>query len=565
MPPFVQTSFKGGMNLLSDDTRIQPDQYRIGYNLRNRYDVLEPVYQSVEDMAVPKGIMQEMVTFGNYVILFVGGNAFYRLYNATAWHRIVNFKMDTTAPRLWTAVIPVAVTNYVRLSNPTESAGTTPDAAAGIRLNQVTSAFQGNQPGLLVQDNLNQPLFIFLDPTTGLPDARITQTYGQWSFILSGDTDLTEDKREYVPIGNCMAWVDGILYVTSQDFNFIYRSVSGRPLDFVVNVNLDGTKGGDATTTSYSVGVGGISCIRPMSDGSLFVAASNSNFSVAKNFSNNAPKEWGEYTFIRKFLFNSTCLSDRTIIDSLGDTRFISLTGVRSFNAILQEQNEGRNELFSASIQSVFTGLVQNNRLSAAILYDNYEFYAVNTIFGPALAVYDTINKCWTSFDISQTDGKRIKILVKIELTIQRLFAVTEDNRFFTLYQGTSRNTAIVRTGSYADPNPGNMHEVKGIRAIISTITESMSVNAMPIVDNRVTKFGNQPKTITYSAPAHPVTDQLPDINTMLYNAYWAVLNGAQGYKTCCVLSWTGNGVLLSYAMEMKEVVPAGNPLTSQK
>jgi len=135
--------------------------------------------------------------------------------------------------------------------------------------------------------------------------------------------------------------------------------VSGRPLDFMVNITDAGTAGGDAETTAYSVGVGGISCLRAMSDGSLFVAAGNANFSVSKNMTPNATTLFGEYTFIRKFLFNATCLNDRCILDSLGDTKFIDITGVRSFNAILQTQNEGRNTVFSRMVQSVLEGFTQ--------------------------------------------------------------------------------------------------------------------------------------------------------------------------------------------------------------
>lgn len=553
------------MNLLSADTDLGEDQYRIGFNLRNRYDNLEPVFSSVLDTAAPQGIMQECVTFGNYVILFVGGNAFYRLFNATGWKRIVGFQLSSTAPRLWTCAVPISTTNYVRLSNPTEEAGDVPDAQGGIRQSNIVSGTaQGNSPGLLVQDNINQPQFIFLNGA-GLPIVRITRNYAQWRVTYDTATGaMTLDRREYAPIGNCMAWVDGILYVVSRDFNSIYRSVSGRSLDFVVNVTIDGQKGGNADTTSYSVGVGGISCIRPQSDGSLFVAASNANFSVAKNTTPGAPTLWGEYTFIRKFLFNATCMSDRTIIDSIGDTRFISLTGIRSFNAILQTQNEGRNVLFTSMIQSVFSDITQSAVTTAAILYDNYEYYGVDTIFGPALAVYDTVNQCWSSFDLSQTGGSKIKILAKIELSIQRLFAVTEDNKFYTLHQSTARDTATVRTGSYKMEDAELNCMLNNIRVVLDNVTENVTITATPIVDNRYKDSTALTKTIRYSAPVTPLTHQLPDINTGLYNAYWTVNNVLQGWKTCCIFEWTGSSQVTQYSMMLTDKGQM-NPLPSQQ
>jgi len=317
---------------------------------------------------------------------------------------------------------------------------------------------------LLVQDNINQPVFLFIN-SSGIPEARITQTFDEWHITFTDATNVTVatngDQREYVPIGNSMAWDDGTLYIVSQDKTKIYRSVSGRPLDFVVNVKntlSDGTTvpqftqygGGNADTTAYSVGVNNITCIRSMSAGGIFVSAGGACFSVIKNKTQNAPTQFGEYTFIRTFLFNAPCLSDRVIFDSLGDTKFISLTGVRSFNSIKQTHNEGQNTAFTAQIQNVFgdeeTPIIQSESKSAAILFNDYELYAVNTIFGYAILKYDTINKCWTSVDLQQTDGKAIKKFTKIELSLRRLYALTEDDMLYELYIGPSMTTPSFRT-----------------------------------------------------------------------------------------------------------------------
>ena len=36
VPEYNQSSFIGGMNLLGDDSRLQPTQYRAGFDLTNR-------------------------------------------------------------------------------------------------------------------------------------------------------------------------------------------------------------------------------------------------------------------------------------------------------------------------------------------------------------------------------------------------------------------------------------------------------------------------------------------------------------------------------------------------
>lgn len=589
---YNQNLFSGGMVLFGDDTQIGPNQYRIGFDLTNRNGILDTVRASQKDSAAPVGLKQECVTFGNYIILFVAGAAYYRYYTSIGWTRIIGFKMSPTAPRYWTCQIPVATTNYYRLAITTTISGQAfPDATAGINTLQVAGASAGNLPGLLVQDNINQPQFIFLSGA-GVPTVRTTQTFSQWSLTFTDAHNTTiapnGDNREYVPIGNVMAWANGILFITSQDFSKIYRSVSGRPLDFVVNVTsalattgtFTQTPGGDANTTAYSVGVGGITCIRPLATGGIFVSASGANFAVTLNTNATAPTEFGEYTFIRTFLFLAPCLSDRTVIDTLGDTRFISLTGIVSFNAVQQLQNEGRNSPFSYNIQNVFGSdtdpVIQDATVSAAILYDNYELYAVNTIFGFAIAKYDTIGQCWTSFDVQQTGGKAIKILAKIELSVQRLFAITEDDELYTLYIGPDETTAQFRTAGicsgilYANnnvrlSNPRTEVQLRDVRFIVNNIKKDTLVTFTPYVNNRQTKIGTLEKTLLYSTPTYPSDSStaLPDVDTELTNSIFTTPNCPQGWKVFGVFTWN-EGSFTQFSMQLMDLTPM-NPPNSQK
>lgn len=549
-----------------DDTRLDNTQYRLAFNCRNRFDVLEPIHSSYEDSACPPGLKQGILTFGTYVIVFVAGYAYYRYYLATGWKMIDGFRMSSDAPRVWFEQIPVATTNYKRyLSSATQINGDT-------FLDNVAGAAAGNLPGLLVQDNINQPQFIFID-SSGFPTCRTTQNYDEWSVDWASYT-AEKDKREYVPIGNAMSWCDGVLYVASQDKNEIYRSVTGRPLDFVVNIDNTGQKGGDATTTSYSVGVGGISALRQMSDGSLFVAAGNANFIVSKNMTPNATIMFNEYTFIRKFLFNSTCLDDRCILDSLGDTRFIDLGGIRSFNAIEQLNNVGRNSVFSVTINAAFGGIRQTSGVAAAILYDNYELYSVKTIFGNVIAVYDTINQIWVAFDTQQTGGKAIKQFAKIELDVQRLYAITEDDRLVTLYIADTFDEASLRPPAInansvdaQDEKAGNnllRHYIKptDFRCVLNEIRQDSTATLTTFVDNRLS-VPAMTKAISYSPPATTYDSAMPDINTKLEGCYWSLPNSATGWKCFFLLSWTGGGNLTQISATMRDSSPR-NPLPSQ-
>jgi hypothetical protein len=620
---YNQSSFIGGMNLLGDDSRLQPNQYRIGFDLTNRYDELDPVLQSSKDPSIPVGLKQEMVTFGNYIIVFIAGFAYYRYYTSTGWTMIDGFKMSTTAIRFWTCAIPVAVTNYARIAATISTSDNRANPAGIVNVASISGAAQGNLPGLLVQDNINQPTFIFIGPT-GIPVSRVTQSFTQWSITYTDANNTTvatvdnipQDFREYVPIGNSMTWNNGKLFIASQDGTVIYQSVSGRPLDFVIAIsNILATNittqswtytdpisgkstvvsvpkftqsgggsfdnasnfnaGGDATTTAYSVGVAGIVCLRQMSSGGIFVAAGNACFAVTQNMTPNAPTLFGEYTFIRTFLFNSVCLSDRAIFDTLGDTRFIALTGVRSFNAIEQTQNEGRNTPFTSTVAAAFTSIIQDANFACGILFDDYELYFVNTIFGFAIAKFDTINQCWTSFDISQTGGKRVKIVAKIELTIQRLYAITEDDELYTLYIGPEDAIASVRTVGicanmlYANynikmNNPDTEIKLSNFRCIVNKIVGNGIVTFTPLVDNNLTGQSAITKNIIYTPPDNPYVNptNLPDINTTLRNLLFSLPNTGQGWKVAGILTWT-TGVITQYSAELVNNTPT-NPLNSQ-
>lgn len=644
MADYNQVSFAGGMNLLLDDTRLQPNQYRVGFNLRNRYDTLDAVRGSVLDTSLPSGIIQEITTFGEFIIAFVSGVAWWRHYTSEGWQRVPDFALDISAPRYWTCQIPVGTTNYLRLMNEnliggavsgtvTVASGDNNVSGAGTKfLTQVvtgsiltksdgsyigvvdvvsgdttltlvdntTAAFTdvefavniqqasvngsvskvniaaasgGNESGLLVQDNKNQPLFIYLN-SQGFPVCKVTKTYDEWSFEYDAEAGtMTTDNREYVPVGNCMAFVDGVLYIVSQDFSVIYRSVSGRPLDFMVNVTQNGSKGGDVDTTAYSVGAGGISAIRGTSDGALFVAADNANFVVKKNMTPNAPTLFGEYTFIRQYLFEATCLNDRCIIDSLGDTKFIDLNGVRSFNAIQQFQNEGRNTPFTATIASAFRGIIQDT--AAAIVIDNYELYAMNSVYGAVIAVYDTINNCWAAFDTEQTRGMKIKQFAKIDLGVQRLYAVTEDDKMYQLYTSSEYSSAsFVTTGISSLALLRNAQEAvnfaqvevkpASFRCVLNRITEDCEVTVGMFINNRISATAFATKSITYVPPviAYADTAIVPDANTQLNNLFWMFPNSEQGWKTSFLVSWTGSGSVTLFAASFTLASPMNPPTT---
>jgi len=593
---FKQTSFSGGLNLLLDDTRlpvsfkykegdtpydITYNQYRLGVNTRTRFDVCSPINSSVEDKLAPQGIKQAILTFGNYVILFVSGTAWYQLNGTTGWTQINGFLMSKTAPRYWTCAIPLTTTNYGRLANPVSSTILVPSASGGInqiQTNQIAGTF-GNNPGLLVQDGVSQPRFIYIN-SNGSVNCKITQTYNEWTYTIDSSYNVTVDKREYVPIGTFMEWYNGILFIVDTQFQYIYRSVSGRPLDFVVNVDMDGRKGGDATTTSYSVGVSGITAMRAMPGNSLFVAAGGaSTFLVTLNQTPGAPTVFGEYTFNRQVLFNANCITERGIIDisgslsspNAGDTVFIDANGLRSFNAVLALQNEGRNSIFSSTISGLFTGITNSTTITtttgygwaSAITFDNYAIFSVNTVFGYVLVVYDTINNVYQSIDINQLGNHAVKQFAAITISTLALYAITDDDRVVQLYISDKFDSPTVRLGAVSSQDPKKELKVTNVRAIFSNIETDASYTCSIFVNNRLSQTAIA--KLAYSNPTTPYVG-IPigiDIDTQTNSIIFSFPNSAQGWKAFAVLSWTGTASLVTVSMTTEDLTPM-QPLMTQ-
>ena len=225
--------------------------------------------------------------------------------------------------------------------------------------------------------------------------------------------------------------------------------------------------------------------------------------------------------------------------------------------------------LFAQDPSATAANLVQQLRNSTQI----------NTIFGQAIAKYDTLNQCWVSFDLQQTGGMGVKIFAKIELSILQLFAVTTDNKLYVLYAGPGFTSPSVRTVGicsntlYANNNirmnnPGWEIKPSEFRLILNKITETGTVSVTPFVNNRVARIAqNNPivKTINYSAPPFTYVSptNLPDVNTQLNNLLFSLPNNEQCWKLYFYISWT-TGSVTQFSTRMLDLTPM-NPLTSQK
>jgi len=501
------------MNMALDDSRIGQDEYHLGLNVRNRFGDLRPVKRPLEiATGFPADVpFQGIYSVGDFLILVQGGDAKYKhrldggppLEQWTnLWNESINptLRLEPSVKTVYFQAVPASSRGFAY-----KSIGTTSSVVIDTSQTQWTKTVAG----IVVQDGVNQPNLVEFKSTTAGASVSVRKCY---TFAQHG-TDVAGDggeDREYVPIGTRMMYFNGKLYVVNG--SFIYHSVTGRPLDFMVAINDDTGKAlsaieadSGADAVSYTVSYDPITCIAPLNTESFFVGTHAASYAVTPKFE---PDTFGEPTFAKKYLFGASAVNQFSFIDTLGDFSFIDSEGLRSFNAVQQLRNEGRNSAFSLSVAKLFgSATVQDTVLSAAISFDNYAFFAVKTIYGNVVVVYDTTTKRFVSVDtyldgsdaeavesgglalggmsgVDATGGVSygfgvIKQFTKIDTNdAHELYAITDTGELLRFFDGAKYSPASVITRAWSSGDPRVEQKPLELRTLFSNVSawESKSV-----------------------------------------------------------------------------------------
>jgi hypothetical protein len=218
MANYPQNDFIGGLNLINDSAKLQADEYPFLSNGRVRFNRLRPTKKPVsfESELPPFSNAQAIFGFGNYLLVFGDGKAYWRDFSANPsyFNEVSGVNLDTSVPRIYAAAFPASTINYQRKSG--GSAGSLP--LFGVE-------DSGSVAALIATDGLatTQPILILPNGTS-----RVTNTYAQWT---NSDSN---PNREYVPAGGTFPiYAGGRLYMAGRDgvgrLTKIFRSVSGRP------------------------------------------------------------------------------------------------------------------------------------------------------------------------------------------------------------------------------------------------------------------------------------------------------------------------------------------------
>lgn len=537
---YFQYNFRGGLNRQDDNTKIGEDEYYLLLNGRTRNNTLKPIKLPVELENRPAGLLQGVYSVGTYLLIFVAGRAYYRDLSASTsnFNPINPLVLSATAPVIYMQLVPASTSNFTRQLASANINGDVNFFNTGLGVTSSPAC-------ALVQDGVGQPWVIFGDGS-----CRVTQEYGDW----------TPSSREYVPIGTLMLYQDAILYLLAKDLNGrytqIYRSVSGRPLDFMVNITQQGDKlptelEGGAQSVSHRVDYDEVTAMQRLDteDRSFFASTLAASYFVVPIFDRTI---FGEPTFSNPSLFSSGTLNQFSFVDILGDRAFVTKTGIRSFNAVLQKKNEGRNAPFSATINSFFEGITQTT--SAAITFDNYAMFAVNTVHGAGVMVFDTLTQKFVALDIYTGISGLIKQFAEVSYqgSVPRLFFITTDDKIYEW--GASSSTAICRfyPREFTTDDPKTEQQCSKIHTIFTNIQASGKVNVSLYVDkNYCGSSGNSIDSETFMPIVNPRPLPYPLYDrSATKNLTFDFANSAKGWKLGMFIEWDFDAELSHFIIE---------------
>lgn len=534
---FTQANFSAGMNLEVDPTKTPKDSYRLLINGRSRRDVIEPTRKHLE-LAGPFGSRnyQGLYAAGSILVLFADGLAYYAdLLEASILFRPIQgfLQMNPDVQRIYAELVPASSNQFSRQWI------TTPDDTARVYSNTIAAFPQA----LFVWDGTDAATPSGAQgPQAISPTGQVVQlgNYNTWS----------KNFPEYVPFGKLPCQVGNKLFLVSPDGKQIYQGVSGRSNDFMVNITQDGDKGGDASTVSAAVSFNPITALKPLSTGQVLVSTLYASFALELDYANPI---FGEPYLNVVYLFPTGAVNDLSSIPLVAqtdtgffsDTAFITQTGIHSFNAVAQAQRESNNYPIGAKIHGLLLNPQQD---TCATNFDDYGFFAVNTIFGYGAVLYDTIRQNWASLDLS---FGRVKQFATTRITGQeRLFYITADNRIFEAFAGEGYNTTRIYVGEWTPESADQNALVHMVDCQFLNVLENGQVKYSLYSDGELQDSAIVEMVTQGFAHAYPIP--IPFLNAKkTVGAGWQ-FNKIKGWNFGLMIEWNFAGALSEINLDGK-------------
>lgn len=520
MATFNQFSFVGGLDTQLDAAKLPVDRYSLLLNGRISRNTIKPIRDNLR-MDAPSGTFQGLYAVGDLLILLSSGILYYRnVVTGTPWQSPMTWiSMSTTAPVIDATLVPLSYNQFTYSG--------TPDNL----LPAFNASMVKTPKGLLLTDGINQPRIVF-------PDAswRVLGTYASW----------TVNNPEYVPIGSKPVLSGSKLYMVAPNGIDIYHSVTGRPLDFVVNRDVTGNKGGDADSISKTIDFNPITSLVPGQDGGLVVCTLYSTYAVSLDYDNTL---FAEPKLVDSFAFPTGAVSSRAWADISGDIAFISQAGIQAFNYTAQVKRESNNYPLGARIASL---LVLPQTQATATNFQQYALFAVNTIYGYGILVYDTTLQAFVSLDLG---CGQVTFFATVKSNgVERLFFINSSNELYEAYASSSFSTCGVYLGDYNTVDAEYDHHVQHIKAGFTNVREDVVAQMIyfgnrQIIDSCQRRLSSS--VIASTAPVQPPYPAFRDYVPVTFRPK----DSPAVFKSGVFLEWRGEADLLGLSVNVVDAV----------
>lgn len=461
----MRSDFSGGLNtLLGDNSKIAENCYFTLFNARSLKKVIQPNKKAVAEVVPVGTVYQGNYNFGQFRLMFVDGKAFYRDISivGSAYNQIGGFLMSPTAPIIFAELIPGSTINYPRTL--------VDEASAAYGVQYDSSPLAPSPAAVIAMDGINQPWLILADGTS-----RVTQNYQQW----------TDDNREYVPIGTRPMFADGVLYMVDRDGISILRSVSGRPVDFMVIIDTNGQKlpselAGGAKQVSYQVGFDQIIALgKTVTPGTFLVGTQRNVFQVSKN---TATLLFGEPIYQTISTWEYPISGPFAFIPSKTDTYIIGQEGITCVTDLIATVQD--NQGIASPILGIFENITQPSTVGG-VNYKQYVLFLCETPFGRCIIAYNRILQIWEAYDTpTGFFGEMVQLSVSRVGNKQRVFALTSEGESLELYAHETE-TDLVRfyPCDHCPPNQKLQTILVGVNALVKSPTTDGTLAATWYVD----------------------------------------------------------------------------------
>lgn len=462
-----QIDFSGGMSALLDITKTAPNAYRLGVNCRIRKNGIEPAFRHVRRNS-PTGLHQAVFSNDARLALIVNGQILRVDLDDDVTVPVAGMSgtLSSTADVIYHQGIP-APTSWLVNNN----------------YQPTVSTFSA---AIVLQDDIHQPVLLFPDFAY-----RAAQTYNEWTY----------DNPEYIPIGSFMAYSGRKLFIAKG--SKIYQSVSGRAVDFVLNINSAGDKRGDANTTHLAVAAPQLSALVPSQTGGLVPFTRTGAYSLEPVFE--LPLIFGEPQYLPGDLFPVGAVNHLGFTMINGESVFISPAGIQAFNQVMQTQRASNLSPYGAKIIDY---IVRPITWAATATVDDYTFIALETIFGPAILVHDNVLSAYVGFDLTLGIVKEFATIEDDGMT--RLFYITATGLYeIPLYTG-SRATAAVYFGEYSSGSADVKLQITDAHLGFNRVAATGEISAELWVDKVLRPDMRQSKTLTYTGEDISLLEAVP-------------------------------------------------------